>query len=55
MRFRRLLCVRINKSAPVFELFSNNSLFVGKLYKDKSIALRARDFVYFTTELQTVN
>ena len=37
------------------ELLSNNSLFVGKLYKDKSLALRARDLIFFTTDLQTVN
>ena len=32
-----------NRSAPVRELLSNNSLFVGQLYEDKSLALRARD------------
>ena len=36
------------------ELLSNNSLFVGQLYKDKSLTLRARDLI-FTTDLQTVN
>ena len=29
------------------ELLSNNSLFVGQLYKDKSLALRARDLIFF--------
>ena len=33
---------------------SNNSLFVGQLYEDKSLALRARDFIFFTTDLQTL-
>ena len=53
--FRRLLCVRIEiRSALVRELLSNNSLFVGQLYEDKSLALRTRDLI-FTTDLQTVN
>ena len=37
------------------ELLSNNSLFVGQLYEDKSLALRARDLIFFITDLQTVN
>ena len=37
------------------ELLSNNSLFVGQLYDDKSLALRARDLIFFTPDLQTVN
>ena len=37
------------------DLLSNNSLFVGQLYEDKSLALRARDFILFITDLQTVN
>ena len=42
-----------NRSAPVCELLSNNSLFVGQLYEDKSLALRARDFnqIVFLIEL----
>ena len=36
------------------ELLSNNSLFVGQLYEDKSPALHALDLI-FTTDLQTVN
>ena len=32
------------------ELLSNNSLFVGQLYADKSLALRARDLISFTTD-----
>ena len=38
-----------NKSALVRELF------VGKLYEDKLLALRARDLIFFTTDLQKVN
>ena len=41
-------------SAPVHELLSNNSLF-GQLKEVKSLALRARNLVFFTTDLQTVN
>ena len=48
-------CMRCNRSAPARELLSNNSLFVGQLYEDKSLALRARDLIFFTTDLQTVN
>ena len=53
MCFHRLFCVRIEIDQR--ELLSNNSLFVGKLYKDKSLALCARDLIFFTTDLQTVN
>ena len=34
------------------QLLSNNSLFVGQLYEDKSHALGARDLIFFTTDLQ---
>ena len=44
-----------NRSALLHELLSNNSLFVGQLCEDKSLALRARDLIFFTTDLQTVN
>ena len=44
-----------NRSALARELLYNNSLFVGQLYIDKSLALRARDLIFFTTDLQTVN
>ena len=44
-----------NRSALVCELLCNNSLFVGRLYEDKSLALCARDLIFFTTDLQTVN
>ena len=44
-----------NRSALVRELLCNNSLFGGQLYEDKSLALRAHDLSYFTTDLQIVN
>ena len=50
-----IVCKNLNRSALVCELLSNNSLFVGQLYEDKSLALRARDLIFFTTELQTLN
>ena len=50
-----IVCKNRNRSAPVRELLSNNSLFVGQLYEDKSLALRARDLIFFTTDRQTVN
>ena len=31
------------------------SIFVGQLYEDKSLALCARDLIFLTTDLQTVN
>ena len=37
------------------ELLSNNSLFVGQLCADKSLALCARNLVCFTTDPQTMN
>ena len=49
------VCYNRNRSAPVRELLSNNSLFVGQLYENKFLALRARDLIFFTTDLQTVN
>ena len=50
-------CVHLNRnrSALVHELMSNNSLFASQLYEDKSLALHARDLIFFTTDLQTVN
>ena len=44
-----------NRSALVRELLCNNSLFVGQLNEDKSLALHTRDLIFFTTDLQTVN
>ena len=41
-----LVCSNRNRSALVRELFSNNSLFVGQLHEDKSLALRARDLIF---------
>ena len=42
-----IVCSNLNRSAQVRELLSNNSLFVGQLYEDKSLALRSRyDLLY---------
>ena len=46
-----ILCSNLNRSALVRELLRNNSLFVGQLYEDKSLALRAHDLVLFITDL----
>ena len=35
------------------ELLNDNSLFVGQLYEDKSLALQAGDLIFFTTDVQT--
>ena len=40
-----------NRSAILRELLTNNSLFVGQLYEDKSLGLRSRDLIFFTTDL----
>ena len=48
------VCLNRNRSALVRELL-NNSLFVGQSYEDKSLALHAPDFIFFTIDLQTVN
>ena len=47
--------IEIYRSALVHKLLCNNSLFIGLLYEDKSLALRTRDLIFFTTDLQTVN
>ena len=49
----RLFCVRIE--IVQLELLSNDSLFVGQSYEDKSLALRTHDLIFFTTDLQLVN
>ena len=49
-----LACQNRNRSAPLRELLSNDSLFVGQLLADKSPPFRARDLIFFT-DLQTVN
>ena len=45
-----IVCSNPNRSALVRDLLSNNSLFVGQLYEDKPLALRARELI-FTTDL----
>ena len=49
-----IVCSNRNRSALVHDLSGNNSLFVGQLYKDKSLTLHARDLIFFTTDLKTV-
>ena len=53
--FSSFVCENKKKSALVHELLHNNSLFVRQLYKDKSLAPRARYLTFLTTDLQTVN
>ena len=48
-----IVCSNRNRSALVCKLLSNNSLFVGQLYEDKSLVLGAPDLIFFTTDLQT--
>ena len=48
-----IMCLNRNRSALVHELLSNNSLFVGQLFKDNH--LRALDLILFTNGLQTEN
>ena len=50
-----IVCENQNRSAPVRELLSNNSLFVGQSCEDKSLKLCACGLIFFTTDLQTVN
>ena len=49
------VCTNQNRSALVRELLSNNSLVVGQLYVNKLLALGARDLIFLTADLQTVN
>ena len=48
-------CSNPNRSALVPELLNKNSMLVGQLYKDKSLALHAPDLICFTTDIQKVN
>ena len=50
-----IVCSNRNRSALLHDLSSYNSLFLGQLYEDKSLALHARDLICFTTDLQAVN
>ena len=50
-----IICLNSNRSALVGDLLSNNSLVGGQLYEDKLLPLRARDLIFFLTDLQTVN
>ena len=46
--------LELNRSALVRDLLSNKSQFVDQLKEDKSLALHARDLIFFTTDLQSV-
>ena len=46
MCFHHLSCLNRNRSALVSELLNNNSLFVGQLYEDKSLVLRACELIF---------
>ena len=51
------MCKNRNRSALVRDLLCNKSQFVGhscKKIQCKSLAIRSRDLIYFTTDLQTV-
>ena len=37
------------------ELLSDNSLFVDQLYEDKSLALRARDLIFYDRQRRSQN
>ena len=50
-----IVCSNRNRSALVCDLLSYISLFVGHLYEAKSLVMYACDFIFFTTDLQTVN
>ena len=45
-----IVCSNLNRSALVHDLLSD-SQFVGQLHEDKSLMLRARDLIFFTTDL----
>ena len=50
-----IVCKNGNRSALECELPSNNSMFVGQVYEDKLLTQRARDLIFVTTDIQTVN
>ena len=45
-----IICKRMRRSLSI-----GGSSSVGQLYEDKSLALRARDLIFFTTDLQALN
>ena len=49
-----IVCSNQNRSPLVRDLLSYSSLFVCQFYEDKSLALRARDLIFFTTDLQII-
>ena len=46
-----IVCSNRNRSALVRELLSNNSLFVGQLYEDKSLALQKNRVIYSSARI----
>ena len=50
-----IVCSNRNISALVPDFLSYNSLFVGQLYEEKSLVLRALALIFLRTDLQTVN
>ena len=51
-----IVCWNRNRSALVREMLVYNTLFVGqRLNEDKSLAMRVRNLIIFTTDLQKVN
>ena len=46
-----IVCKNRNISALLRELLSNNSLFVGQVYEEKSRVLCAHDLILFTADL----
>ena len=53
--FKRVFFVYCVLESKLHGLLSNNSLFVDQLYEAKSLALRSRDLIFFTTDFQTVH
>ena len=49
-----IVCSNQNRSALVRELSSDNSLFFGQLYENKSLVLHTHDLI-FTNDFQIVN
>ena len=49
------VCLNQNRSALMRDLLNNNSQIVVQLYEDKSLGLRARDLIFFKTDIQTMN
>ena len=53
--FSLFIVLNQNRSAQVHELLSNDSLFLGLLYENESLVLRARDLIFYITDIKTVD